>query len=168
MTTMKAIRFTIATAFLALVMPGALCAADDDGQDHAEKVAGPNGGRVVTNLEPHYELFITAERKLKITFLGDDGKPAAVQGQVITAAGGDRAKPTRMNFARDGDSLVSDKPLPEGKVVPLILQVKIAADAKPVFERINVNLSDCPECKHKEYACTCEPDEHDEHEGHTH
>ena len=40
--------------------------------------------------------------------------------------------------------------------VPLILQVKPAADADNVTERFNVNLADCPTCEHREYACVCE------------
>ncbi len=61
-----------------------------------------------------------------------------------------------MIFAKDGDTLLSDKPLPDGNNVPIILQVKSAVDADNVTERLNVNLAECPTCKHKEYACTCE------------
>ena len=148
-------------------MPTALDAADEHGHDHATKQAGPNGGRVVTSVEPHYELFVTPERKVKITFLGEDGKAVEAKDQTVTATGGDRANPTRLAFTKEGGALVSDKPLPAGTVVPLILQVKVAPDAKPVTERISLNLADCPTCKHKEYACTCEHGG-GEHEGHKH
>lgn len=157
----------IASAILNLVLPTALYAADEHGHDHARKQAGPNGGRVVTSVEPHYELFVTTERKVKITFLGEDGKPVAADKQSVSAVGGDRANPTRMAFAKDGTSLLSDKSLPAGMVVPLIVQVKTASDAKTVTERISLNLAKCPTCEHAEYACTCEHGG-DEHEGHKH
>lgn len=144
--------------------------AEEKGHDHAEhakKEAGPNGGRIVTSTEPHYEFFVTPENKVKITFLDEAGKPVALKEQSVTAIGGDRAKPTKMTFAKDGESLVSDKALPEGKEPPIVLQVKVTPDAKTVTEKFNVNLADCPTCKHKEYACTCDHGG-DEHEGHDH
>ena len=64
-----------------------------------------------------------------------------------------------------------DKPLPAGKEIPIILQVKMTPDSKAVTEKLNVNLANCPTCKHKEYACICEHGEkgHDhDHEGHDH
>jgi hypothetical protein len=150
---MKTKHIAIASAILSLVLPTALDAADE--HDHANKQIGPNGGRVVTSVEPHYELFVTPERKVMITFLGDDGKAVEAKDQSVTATGGDRANPTRLAFSKEGGALISDKPLPAGMVVPLIVQVKAAPDAKPVTERISLNLADCPTCKHKEYACAC-------------
>lgn len=146
-------------------------AGHDHDHDHGKKAAGPNGGRVITAVEPHFEFFVTPERKVKITFLGEDNKPVPAQEQTVTAVGGERSKPTRLAFAKEGDALLSDKPLPEGKMVPIILQVKTAPDAKTVTERFTVNLNDCPTCEHKEYACTCEHghEGHDHgHEGHDH
>jgi hypothetical protein len=38
---------------------------DHDGHDHgkhAKKIAGPNGGRVLTGVEPHLEFFLTKDR----------------------------------------------------------------------------------------------------------
>jgi hypothetical protein len=70
--------------------------------------------------------------------------------------GADRAAPTKLTFAKDGDSLLSDKPLPEGKELPIVVQVKVTPDAKTVTEKFTVNMATCPECKHAEYACTCD------------
>ena len=123
--------------------------------EHAKTEAGPNGGRVLTSVEPHVEFFVTPERKVKLTFLGEDGKAVAPGAQTVTAIGGERSKPTRMSFAKDGDSLVSDKPLPEGMNLPIVLQIKVTPAAKSVTEKFMVNLADCPTCAHKEYACTC-------------
>lgn len=134
-----------------------------DHDDHSEKahdnvkqMAGPNEGRILTSTEPHVEFFVTPERKVKITFLDQDGKVLPLEGQTVSAIGGDRSSPTRMVFAKEGESFVSDKALPEGKLVPIILQIKTAPDADNVTEKFNVDFSDCPTCKHVEYACTCE------------
>ena len=95
--------------------------------DHAKKEAGPNGGLLITAVEPHCELLVTPERKLKITFLGDDNKPVALKEQSVTATGGDRANPTQFTFTKEGESLVSEQALPAGMAVPLILQIKNCA-----------------------------------------
>ena len=152
-------------------------ADDHEGHDHADhgekthehvkKIAGPNGGKILVSTEPHTEVFVTAERKIKITFLDENNKAITPTDQTVSAIGGNRAKPTRMVFAIDGDSMISDKPLPAGDMLPLILQIKTAAEGDFVMERFTVDLSDCPTCKHKEYACTCEHGE-DDHKGHDH
>ena len=172
---------SILLAVLGLVLSPALRAADEhEGHDHKEgehkehadhgkKKAGPNGGRVVTATEPHFEFFVMPDGKVKITFLGEDGKAIALKEQSVTAIGGERAKPTKLTFAKDGESLVSDKALPEGKMIPIVLQVKMTPDSKTATEKFNVNLADCPTCKYKEYACTCEHGgEEEDHEGHDH
>lgn len=147
---------TKVSILLAIVVLPFFNAAED--HDKAKKEIGPNGGRVVTSVTPHYEFFVTPEKKVKITFLGEDGKAVPAKDQVITAVGGDRAAPTRLTFARDGDSLLSDKPLPEGNELPIVVQVKVTPDAKAVTEKFTVNLANCPECQHAEYACTCNHD----------
>ncbi len=164
-------KLNLILAALCLAFSPSLPAADEHKEgdhkehaEHAKKTAGPNGGRVVTATEPHFEFFVMPDGKVKITFLGEDGKAVAAKDQTVSAVGGDRAKPTKLAFAKDGDSLVSDKPLPEGKEVPIVLMVKVTPDAKTVTEKFNVNLAQCPTCEHKEYACTCEHG----HEGHDH
>lgn len=102
------------------------------------------------------EFFVTEDRKVRITFLDKDHKAVTPpEGQAVSAIGGDRTNPTRMKFTVDGDSVISDLPLPEAKMVPIILQIKTAADADNVTEKFNVDFSDCPSCVHPEYACTC-------------
>lgn len=51
--------------------------------------------------------------------------------------------------------LVSTTALPEGNNLPAVLRIKTGADAKPVTIRVQLNLADCGECAHPEYACTC-------------
>ena len=148
----------IASILLAcLALTPAIHAADKHDHTHEKKEAGPNGGRIITSTNPHYEFFVTPERKVKITFLGEDNKAIPAKDQIVTATSGDRSAPTKLTFTKDGDSLISDKALPEGNNnPPIILQVKSSPDAKSVTEKFNANLAICPECKHAEYACTCE------------
>lgn len=149
-------------ACLALFAPVAAFAAE--GHDHAhghahahpKKIAGPNKGRVLTEIEPHAELFVTAERKLRLTFIDDAGKavaaPAGVTATVIT---GDRAAPTTLSFAADGDALLSTAALPEGGNLPAVVRIKPGAEAKVVTIRVQLNLATCGECSLPEYACAC-------------
>ncbi|QTN31416.1 hypothetical protein HZ994_03425 [Akkermansiaceae bacterium] len=128
---------------------------DEAGHKHAAITAGPNGGKIFTSTEPHFEFFVTEDRKLRLTFLDKENKPAPAGDATASAIGGERSAPTKMTFAKVGESLISEKPLPEGKKIPLILQVKSAADADNVTERLTVDLNSCPTCVHLEYACTC-------------
>ncbi len=118
-------------------------AEEEPGHNH-DGQKGPNGGQLIHSVEPHFEISITKERKARITFLDDNNKPIAPEKQVITATGGDRANPTRLAFAKgegpEASSLISDKPVPEGGHVQLVLQIKLTPDAKPVTERITLHL----------------------------
>lgn len=157
--------------------------ADHDHADHSEEthadvktLEGPNKGRIITATEPHVEFFVTGDRKILLTFLDDENKPVALEAPVVSAIGGERANPTRMTFEASGEggALLSDIALPEGKNIPIIIQIKTAPDADNVTEKFNINLSKCPTCIHLEYACICNHGEeghegydHD-HEGHDH
>ncbi|MES2997622.1 MAG: hypothetical protein V4733_12510 [Verrucomicrobiota bacterium] len=136
---------------------GAILANSAPGHEKT-KTAGPNGGRVLTKSEPDVEFFVLPDRRIQLTALDKNGKPAPVTTQIVTATGGDRFKPTKFAFAKQGDVLVSDQPLPTGNNTPLILQFKTTADGATVTERIAVNLADCSGCKLKEYACICDHD----------
>lgn len=141
---------------------------DHDHAAHADK-AGPNGGKVLMAVDPHLEFFVTEDRKVKITALTDDLKPAKIGATTVKVMGGDRSNPTRMTFTEKDGSLISDKPFPAGNDFPVVVQIKLTPDAKTVIEKFNLNLSDCPTCDYKEYACTCaHGEEEDGHEGHDH
>tara|TARA_R110002096_G_scaffold428258_1_gene639693 strand:- start:26 stop:709 length:684 start_codon:yes stop_codon:yes gene_type:complete len=139
----------------------------DDDHDHAEKIAGPNGGRVITDVEPHLEFLVLDDRKVKITALDDDNKPATIAGQTVKLTGGDRSSPTRMTFVSQDGVLLSNEAFPEGNDFPVVLQIK-SGDGKPVMAKFNLNFSDCPTCDFKEYACVCDHGDHDDHDGHDH
>jgi hypothetical protein len=135
----------------------------------AEKIKAPNGGRIIDTVEPHAEFLVTKDKKVEIRFLDDGGKVVAPAAQTVTVTMGDRSAPTKLAFTKDGDKLVSDKTIPEGKELPVVVQIKTTADAKSVTEKFNLNLADCPTCEHPEYACTCaHGGEEKGHEGHKH
>lgn len=150
--------------FLLSVAAPVFAAGDHDGHGHShgpsKKIAGPNNGRVLTQLEPHAEFFVTAERKVRLTFLADDGKPVAVPaGLSATLITGERAAPVTLAFAADGEgatgSLLTSAALPEGKNLLAVLRVKPSAASETVTVRIPLNLAICGECAKPEYACAC-------------
>jgi len=140
---------------------------EHEGHDHGEAKAGPNGGRLITSVEPHLEFFVTSERKIQLTFLNDADELVAPGEQIVSLIGGDRQNPVRLRFVSDGSILLSDQTLPEGNNLPVILSIKPDAKSQSIRERFNLNLSDCPTCDYLEYACICEHGEGD-HEGHNH
>ncbi len=131
-------------------------AADDHA--HEAKVAGPNGGRVITTVEPHAEFLVLDDRRVQLTFLDDNLKPIAPADQTAELITGDRSAPTELSFTKTDDTLVSDAPLPEGNAVPAVLRITPTPDGKTVTERFAVNLAICPGCDLPEYACTCDHD----------
>jgi hypothetical protein len=122
---------------------------------HEKKEAGPNGGRILTAIEPHAELLVTADRKVQITFVDDKGKAIAPAEQVVTVTTGERSAPLKMTFTKTETTLLSEQTVPEGNNFPVVVQIKTSPDAKPIVEKFTLNLSTCPDCKYAEYACIC-------------
>ena len=87
--------------------------------------------------------------------LGQNGQLIPVDQQVVSAIGGDRMAPTKVTFVEREGLLLSTDALPEGNNLPIILQIKATPDAKTVRERFYLNMSPCPSCSFKEYACIC-------------
>jgi hypothetical protein len=125
------------------------------GHDHEKKEAGPNGGKILTSVEPRAEFFVTSDRKVQITFLGKDGKAIAPDAQTVTVTAGERSAPTKLTFVKSGNVLVSKQALPEGDGFPTVVQIKVTPDAKTVVEKFNLSLANCPGCLLAEYACVC-------------
>jgi hypothetical protein len=121
----------------------------------AEKIKAPNGGRIIDSVEPHAELVVTADKKIEIRFLDAAGKVVAPAAQVVTVTMGDRANPTKLAFTKDGDKLVSDKVIPDGKGHPVVLQIRAKEGEKASTAKFTLNLAKCATCEHAEYACTC-------------
>lgn len=122
---------------------------------HEKKVAGPNGGRVITKVTPNVEFLVQPDRRVKLTFLDAEGKPVAAGQATAALTGGDRMNPAKLAFMKDGDALVSDKALPAGEIVPVVLQLRMTPEGEAVMQKFNVNFAICPECQHAEYACIC-------------
>ena len=128
---------------------------DYDSHDHksTKRIPGPSDGRIIYATKPPFEFLVTAERKVKITFLNDNNEPIPTTSQRIALIGGNRFKPTELKFSKSGDILISDKSLPEGSKIPVILIIQISPDSKVVRERFNLDLNNCSDCSYKKYAC---------------
>jgi hypothetical protein len=128
---------------------------------HGEDLKAPNGGRILHEVEPHAEFFITKDRKVQITFI-EKGEGA----NAVTAIGGTRAKPTKFTFeeTKKGAFLSKEK-LPEGMLVPIVLTFK-GENKYRARVKFNVNMEDCLTCEFLEYACACDHDHAGE--GHDH
>lgn len=135
---------------------------DDDGHhdDDAEKAeGGPNGGRLITSVDPAIEFLVKDDRNVQITLLDSSRKIVTPTNQVISLYGGERANPTILTFSKKGQILFSDQPLPNENNIPVVLQIKSSPTAPLVREKFKVNLSECPNCDYQEYACVCGHDE---------
>ena len=139
-----------------LTVLAALCCAAAPVFAHGKNEAGPNGGRLLTAVDPHVEFFVTKERKIQFTFLDAQDRPTAPAGQSVIVTTGSRAAPTVLTFTRQGDVLLSDAALPAGNNLPAVIQLKPAPDAPEVVVKFNINLATCGECSHAEYACICD------------
>lgn len=128
----------------------------DHDHEHSGIEDGPNGGRLLTSVEPHLEFFVTEDRKVQISSVNDDEELQPIADQEVSVIGGDRSNPTRMKFTKQGDVLVSDIAFPAGNDFPVVVMITPATDSKKVTEKFNLNLEQCPECPNKEYACTCD------------
>jgi hypothetical protein len=114
--------------------------------EHEENVTkGPNGGQVIESKGGFaFEVTVDKERKARIVFLDKELKAAALAEQTVSGIAGERSAPTKLAFAKGKDAdvnvLISDKPLPAGAHVAMILTVKTSPDAKAVTERFELHL----------------------------
>jgi hypothetical protein len=121
----------------------------------AEKiVAGPKGGRLL-DTTPKAEFFVTPERKVEITFYDASLKATDPGAKVVVVNAEPAAGRQAVEMEKTASGYVSKAPLPAGEPYRLVVQVKDSADAKPKNFRIDLNLANCDECDHPEYACTC-------------
>jgi hypothetical protein len=138
----------LTTTVLALFASPLAIAADDHDHDHEHEehvTQGPNGGHVIESKAGFsFEVTVDKERKARIVFLDKDNKATALAEQSITGIAGERSAPVKLSFAKgkdkDANVLISDKALPEGAHVQMILTIKIAPDAKAVTERFELHL----------------------------
>jgi hypothetical protein len=135
---------TTLTAILALLVTP-LTFAEEDHHHEKHVTQGPNGGHVIESKAGFsIEVTVDKERKARIVFLDKENKPVALGEQSITGIAGERSAPVKLAFAKgsgkDSDVLVSDKALPAGAHIQMILTIKTAPDAKAVTERFELHL----------------------------
>ena len=127
-----------------------------DTHTHGTKTPGPNGGRLITSVTPNFEFFVMEDRKIKLTFVDAEAKPADVTEAIVSLTGGDRQDPVELSFAVQENALLSNAPLPDGDLVKVILTIQATPESEPVLERFNVDFATCSECQLLEYACICD------------
>ncbi|MHB1083031.1 MAG: hypothetical protein B7Z37_29655 [Verrucomicrobia bacterium 12-59-8] len=95
------------TSLFALAFAFTVNAADKDKHDHEEHAgkAGPTGGKLITEVEPHVEFFVNKDKKVEIRFIDDDMIVVAPGEQVISVTLGDRSAPTKLSFTKEGNML---------------------------------------------------------------
>lgn len=139
------------TAFLAITAT----TFAEDGHSHDKAIPGPKGGRVVEVEGGHAEFFVQPDKKVSITFYGEDMRVIAPAGQSITVIAEAPAGKSKLAFEKTGDAFVSTTTLPEGDGYRVVLQIKATADAKPQNFRMDYHTEICGGCNRAEYACTC-------------
>jgi hypothetical protein len=123
----------------------------------AEKTAaGPKGGRLLESQPLKAEFFVTADRKVEITFYDAGLKPAAPGTQTLAVTAEPATGRTALELEQTATGFVSKATLPAGEPYRVVVQVRATASAKPQNFRIDLNLAACGECQRAEYACTCE------------
>lgn len=125
---------------------------------HGGVELGPNKGRLLefsSNDSMHGEVTIT-DGKFHIALLDKDMKPVALAEQTLTATGGTRTKPVKLEVTRvtGGFTLPLVK---EGEW--LILQYKETAKSKAITARLHYDTGNCDGCKKPEWLCECKPEE---------
>ncbi|MGA0797490.1 MAG: hypothetical protein ACO3P0_15575 [Quisquiliibacterium sp.] len=136
------------TLLFALIASPLTFAGNDHDHDHKHEdhvTQGPNGGHVIESKAGFsFEVTVDKERKARIVFIDKNNKPIALGEQSVSGIAGERSAPTKLSFAKGSDKdanvLISDKSLPAGAHVPMILTIKVAPDAKAVTERFELHL----------------------------
>ncbi|MEX2578775.1 MAG: hypothetical protein WD342_06930 [Verrucomicrobiales bacterium] len=113
---------------------------EHDDHDHDHDEPGPNGGRVLYQVEPHLEFLVTEDRKVQIAQVNENHEAEPIGEQVVTIIGGDRSNPTRMKLEKQGDVLVSDVAFPAGNDFPVVVQIRPSPDAKAETVRFNLEI----------------------------
>jgi hypothetical protein len=122
----------------------------------AEKiVAGPKGGRLLESEPLKAEFFVTADRKVEITFYDAALKPAAPGAQVISVTAEPKSGKVSLDLEKTASGFISKTALPAGDPYRVVVQTRASVDAKPKNFRVDLNLEMCGECQKKEYACVC-------------
>jgi len=150
------------TKLLSLALAAmAMTAVAADGHKHEHKIIpGPQGGRIIEVEGGHAEFLVKPDRRIAVSFFGEDMKLQAPAGQIIAVTAQAPSGNAKLDFEKSAGAFVSKTALPEGEGYMLVLQIKANADAKPKNLRIKLDLTHCGGCKRSEYACVCEGHNH--------
>lgn len=118
--------------------------------------AGPKGGRLLDVAPLKAEFFVNADRTAEVVFYDEALKAVAPGSHVVAVIAEAPAGRAVLDMAVTPTGFRATQPLPEGEPYRVVVQVRATADAKPQNFRIDLNLAECAECSHAEYACTCE------------
>ncbi|PTX91365.1 hypothetical protein [Opitutus sp. ER46] len=143
---MKSIRL-IPLFLLALAAP-ALVAAE-------QVAAGPKGGRLLTRSPEAVEFFVNAERRVEVAFYDAALKPLPPGDREVTVLAEPASGRVPVALEKHAEGFVSAAALPAGEPYRVVVQVREKAGARPQNFRLQLNLANCAECSHPEYACVC-------------
>ncbi len=131
---------------LSLFSIGALIAAEP-----AKPAADVQPGRRLEAPGLRAQFVIQPDRKATVTFTDAAGKPVPRDDRtvVVKVDGKDVVLEPQPN------GFITKEPLPAKEPAAIVVQVRTAADAKPMNFRITLNTSLCGECKRQEYGCVC-------------
>ncbi len=121
---------------------------------HGDIEIGPNKGRILefsTNETMHGEV-TEKDGKLHIAVLDKDMKPVKVEAQSLTATGGTREKPVKLEVTKSDTGFTITAP--KGGEW-LIVQYKESDSAKSITARMHYDTKKCATCEHVEWLCTC-------------
>ncbi len=121
---------------------------------HGDIEIGPNKGRILefsTNEFMHGEV-TEKDGKLHIAVLDKDMKPVKVAAQSLTATGGTREKPVKLEVTKSESGFTVTAPK-NGEW--LIVQYKESDSAKPITARMQYDAKKCGSCPNVEWLCSC-------------
>lgn len=108
---------------------------------HSHAIPGPNGGKLITTVDPHLEFWIQPDDgHARITFVNDDIEPIEAPSIPLSLAMGDRDNPTMIVFEQKGSVLVSKEPLSLEGNPPIILELCSTDGEKAQYERFHLNM----------------------------
>ena len=125
---------------------------------HGGVELGPNKGRILEfskNETMHGEVTVK-EGKFNIALLDKDLKPVKVEAQSLTATGGTREKPAKLEVTKT-ETGFSVPVVKDGEW--LIVQYKDTAKSKAVTARLHYDTGICDGCKKAEWLCECKEEE---------
>jgi hypothetical protein len=121
---------------------------------HGDIEIGPNKGRILefsTNESMHGEV-TEKDGKLHIAVLDKDMKLVKVEAQSLTATGGTRDKPVKLEVTKSDTGFAITAP--KGGEW-LIVQYKESDSTKAITARMHYDTKKCGTCEHVEWLCSC-------------